>query len=107
MAKRIEKEIYGVKYIFQSVSPQWYYEMCDRNGITGGHRDTPAYNDELLKAVVIEPRDVAANGVLAFEEEQNGGLSAMIRVLKEIDRFLVSPEQSKSHTGSKPQSAQS
>ena len=40
MAKQKEVVVNGNKFMLQSVSPRWYFDLNDRCGMTGGKRKT-------------------------------------------------------------------
>ena len=52
MAKKKEVLVNGNKFVLQSVSPRWYFDLNDRCGMTGGKKRTADYIDELFKNVV-------------------------------------------------------
>ena len=87
MAKQKKVKVKEKEYTLQSVSPRWYFEMNDRNGMTGGKKNTAGYIDELFKNVVIEPAEVKANG-LSYFEEMDDGIGVAEELLKEVESFL-------------------
>jgi len=95
MAKTKAKELNGVEYKFQSVSPRWYYDINDRYGNTGGGRkNSPDYMDEMFRNVVISPPEVATRGLSYFED--NDDLKGAEDLIGEIERFLREPAK---HSG--------
>ena len=71
MAKQKEVVVNGNKFMLQSVSPRWYFDLNDRCGMTGGKRKTAEYIDELFKNVVIDPKEVSTKGFDYFEEAED------------------------------------
>lgn len=86
MARQSEKTINGTKYTLQSVSPQWYMEINDEYGMTGGKRDTAGYIDTLFKNVVVSPKEVATEGIGYFNKSND--IDTTEKLLKEIESFL-------------------
>ena len=86
MAKKSGVTVNGTDYTLQSVSPQWYMEINDKYGMTGGKRDTAGYIDELLKNAVIEPKEVASEVIGYFN--RNDDIDSTEKLLHEIESFL-------------------
>ena len=87
MAKQKKVKVREKEYTLQSVSPRWYLEMNDRNGMTGGKKKTADYFDELFKNVVIEPAEVKTSG-LSYFDEMDDGIGAAEELMKEVESFL-------------------
>lgn len=79
-------EVNGQEYEFQSVSPQWYYQLSDQCGIGKDRQDSVRYMDQLFKNVVISPPEVAAKGFRYFDE--NHDLESSELLMSAIERFL-------------------
>ena len=75
MAKKSGVTVNGTDYTLQSVSPQWYMEINDKYGMTGGKRDT-----------AIEPKEVASEGIGYFN--RNDDIDSTEKLLHEIESFL-------------------
>ena len=86
MAKQKEVLVNGNKFVLQSVSPRWYFDLNDRCGMTGGKKRTADYIDELFKNVVVEPKEVSTKGFGYFEETED--LSTAEQLLREAESFL-------------------
>lgn len=86
MAKQKEVVVNGNKFMLQSVSPRWYFDLNDRCGMTGGKRKTAEYIDELFKNVVIDPKEVSTKGFDYFEEAED--ILTPEKLLGEIESFL-------------------
>ena len=86
MAKQKEVVVNGNKFMLQSVSPRWYFDLNDRCGMTGGKRKTAEYIDELFKNVVIDPNEVSTKGFDYFEEAED--ILTPEKLLGEIESFL-------------------
>lgn len=86
MAKQKKITVNGTEYNLQSVSPQWYYEINDECGMTGGKRNSARYIDELLKNVITSPQEVRNKGIEYFNEIDDIGSTE--KLLKEIESFL-------------------
>ena len=86
MAKQKEVVVNGNKFMLQSVSPRWYFDLNDRCGMTGGKRKTAEYIDELFKNVVIDPKEVSTKGFDYFEEAED--ILTSEKLLGEIESFL-------------------
>lgn len=86
MAKQKKITVNGTEYNLQSVSPQWYYEINDECGMTGGKRNSARYIDELLKNVIISPQEVRNKGIEYFNEIDD--IDSTEKLLKEIESFL-------------------
>lgn len=86
MAKQKEVVVNGNKFVLQSVSPRWYFDLNDRCGMTGGKKRTADYIDELFKNVVVEPKEVSTKGFDYFEETED--ISAAEQLLREAESFL-------------------
>ena len=86
MAKQKEVLVNGNKFVLQSVSPRWYFDLNDRCGMTGGKKRTADYIDELFKNVVVEPKEVSTKGFDYFEETEY--LSTAEQLLREAESFL-------------------
>lgn len=86
MAKKKEVLVNGNKFVLQSVSPRWYFDLNDRCGMTGGKKRTADYIDELFKNVVVEPKEVSTKGFDYFEETED--LSTAEQLLREAESFL-------------------
>ena len=81
-----EVVVNGNKFMLQSVSPRWYFDLNDRCGMTGGKRKTAEYIDELFKNVVIDPKEVSTKGFDYFEEAED--ILTPEKLLGEIESFL-------------------
>nr|WP_142411711.1 hypothetical protein [Clostridium sp. Marseille-P7770] len=86
MAKQKEVVVNGNKFMLQSVSPRWYFDLNDRCGMTGGKRKTAEYIDELFKNVVTDPKEVSTKGFDYFEEAED--ILTPEKLLGEIESFL-------------------
>ena len=86
MAKQKEVVVNFNKFMLQSVSPRWYFDLNDRCGMTGGKRKTAEYIDELFKNVVIDPKEVSTKGFDYFEEAED--ILTPEKLLGEIESFL-------------------
>ena len=86
MAKQKEVVVNGNKFMLQSVSPRWYFDLNDCCGMTGGKRKTAEYIDELFKNVVIDPKEVSTKGFDYFEEAED--ILTPEKLLGEIESFL-------------------
>ena len=86
MAKQKEVVVNGNKFMLQSVSPRWYFDLNDRCGMTGGKRKTAEYIDELFKNVVIDPKEVSTKGFDYFVEAED--ILTPEKLLGEIESFL-------------------
>ena len=86
MAKQKEVVVNGNKFMLQSVSPRWYFDLNDRCGMTGGKRKTAEYIDELFKNVVIDPKEVSTKGCDYFEEAED--ILTPEKLLGEIESCL-------------------
>lgn len=86
MAKQKEVVVNGNKFMLQSVSPRWYFDLNDRCGMTGGKRKIAEYIDELFKNVVIDPKEVSTKGFDYFEEAED--ILTPEKLLGEIESFL-------------------
>ena len=70
MAKQKEVVVNGNKFMLQSVSPRWYFDLNDRCGMTGGKRKT----------------EVSTKGFDYFEEAED--ILTPEKLLGEIESFL-------------------
>ena len=86
MAKQKEVVVNGNKFVLQSVSPRWYFDLNDRCGMTGGKKRTADYIDELFKNVVVNPKEVSTKGFDYFEEMED--ISTAEQLLREAESFL-------------------
>lgn len=86
MANRKEVVVNGNKFVLQSVSPRWYFDLNDRCGMTGGKKRTADYIDELFKNVVVDPKEVSTKGFDYFEEMED--ISTAEQLLREAESFL-------------------
>lgn len=86
MAKQKEVVVNGNKFVLQSVSPRWYFDLNDRCGMTGGKKRTADYIDELFKNVVVDPKEVSTKGFDYFEEMED--ISTAEQLLREAESFL-------------------
>lgn len=101
MAKTKTIDIYGLKVTLQSVSAQSYLQAIDRYGVGTNRKDTEGYQDWLLKNIVVMPRELANDGVAYFSDD----LASLLKLVTEIDRFLVDPPQRQSTGSGAPESA--
>ncbi len=85
MARKKETTVNGMKFTFQSISPQSYYGINDEY-LTGKKRDTAGYLDALIRNVVVEPKEVNAEGLGYFDENDDIGTSE--KLLTAIESFL-------------------
>ena len=86
MAKQKEVVVNGNKFMLQSVSPRWYFDLNDRCGMTGGKRKTAEFIDVLFLNVVIVPKEVSTKGFDYFEEAED--ILTPEKLLGEIESFL-------------------
>ncbi|MDE7331208.1 MAG: hypothetical protein K2O16_03055 [Lachnospiraceae bacterium] len=86
MAKQKKATVNGTEYTLQSVSPQWYMEINDECGMTGGKRNTAKYIDEMFKNVIVSPPEVRNEGIGYFN--LNDDIDSTEKLLKEIESFL-------------------
>lgn len=86
MARQKKVKVNDVEYTLQSVSPQWYMEINDECGMTGGKRDTAKYIDEMFKNVVVAPPEIKGKGIEYFNEMED--IDSTEKLLKEIESFL-------------------
>lgn len=86
MARQKMVSINGVDYKLQSVSPSWYIGINDKYGMTGGKKNTVGYMDDLLKNVVVEPKEVQSNGIKYFDDADD--VSSLEALFTEIEFFL-------------------
>lgn len=84
MAKQKSVKVNGKEFTLQSVSPRWYLELNDRNGMTGGKKNTAGYIDELFKNVVVSPAEVQATGLDFFGDD----IDSVEKLLSEVESFL-------------------
>ena len=78
----------GLEVKLQSVSPTWYYDTNDRFGTTGGggRKQSARYMDEMFKNCVVEPRELATEGMKFFDNADD--LSGAEQLIREIESFL-------------------
>lgn len=86
MARHKKVKINGKEYELQSVSPQWYMNVNDECGMTGGKRDTARYIDEMFKNVVVAPPEIKEKGIEYFNETED--IDSTEKLLKEVESFL-------------------
>lgn len=86
MSRQKKVTVNGADYHLQSVSPQWYMEINDECGMTGGKRNTSRYIDELFRNVVTSPPEVSSKGIGFFNEKDD--IDSTEKLLKEIESFL-------------------
>ena len=87
MSRQKEVIINSEKYMMQSVTPSWYYDLNDRCGNTGGgKRQSVKYMDELFRNCVIQPSEVTAGGLSYFDEKDD--IKTPEELVKEIESFL-------------------
>lgn len=83
MSRQEEKTINGVAFVFQSVSPDWYLDNYDR---FGKGKNTKRYADELIKAVVVSPPEIASGGIGYYNERDD--VASALELVDEIENFL-------------------
>lgn len=84
MARQKGVTVNGKDFTLQSVSPRWYLGLNDRNGMTGGKKDTAGYIDELFKNVVVSPAEVQTSGLDFFGDD----VDSVEKLLSEVESFL-------------------
>lgn len=90
MARTKVVEINGVDYTLQSVSYEWYLDLNDRHGLSGGgRRKTSAYVDELLKNCVVTPGEIKTRGIKCFDDD----IATGVALTSAIETFLSERKQ--------------
>jgi hypothetical protein len=88
MAKTIKVEVRGVEYTLQSVSPSWFYDTCDKYGITGDKQQrTKDFRDIIIKNCVVSPTEVREKGLKYFDDTDD--IAGSQELFRAIDSFLV------------------
>jgi len=91
MAKTGYVKIDGVKYTLQSMSPTAYYDLSDRFKMGTPQQQSAGYVDALLRNVVVEPREIAVEGLEYFDDRDD--ISTPNRLAQEIESFLKRPDE--------------
>lgn len=99
MAKQGKDTINGVDYIYQSCSPEAYYDNYDR---FGRGKNTKRYIDWLIRNIVVAPSEVAQGGIDYFNKRDDVATPTML--MESIENFLANPagKQGSSEAASTP-----
>lgn len=88
MARTKTVLVNGVEYKLQSVNFSWYSELTDLYiNPARGRRHTAKYTDALIRGCVVEPADVAKNGLKSFDDLDD--LATPGELVREIENFLA------------------
>ena len=77
MAKQKEVLVNGNKFVLQSVSPRWYFDLNDRCGMTGGKKRTADYIADQLADQILSG---AIRGGTPLKQEELSGLLGASRI---------------------------
>lgn len=91
MANQTTVKINGQSFKLQSVSPSWYFGLSDDCKMGTEKRDTVKYMDTLFKNTVIEPKELASDGMDYFDNRED--IETAEKLVGEIERFLRSRKQ--------------
>lgn len=86
MAKQGQDTINGTTYVFQSCSPEAYYDNYDR---FGRGKNTKRYIDWLIRNIVVSPPEVANTGIEYFNKRDDVATPTML--MESIENFLAVP----------------
>lgn len=88
MARTKVVTVNGIDYTLQSVTYTWYTKQTDLYlHPLNGNRNTAKYSDNLIKACVTAPAEVAKRGIKYFEDQDD--IASPHELVKEIESFLV------------------
>lgn len=92
MARQKIVTVNGVDYKLQSVNFTWYSNLTDLYvSPAHGRKNTAKYADSLIKGCVVEPADVAKNGLRHFDEQDD--LATPGELVREIENFLAERDE--------------
>lgn len=86
MARQTTVKVNGQEFKLQSVSPSWYFGLSDDCKMGTDKRDTVKYMDTLFKNTVIEPRELASEGMEYFDDRED--IETPEKLVGEIESFL-------------------
>ncbi len=88
MARTKTVTVNGTEYTLQSVTFSWYANQIDLYlRPLNGKKNTAKYSDNMIKACVTSPAEVARGGVKYFEEQDD--IATPSELVREIENFLV------------------